>query len=515
MKKILVSLVLVFSLFFSFGNLQTNAEISKTQIVKIDNALENFFEKMHMYEYNIKVNKITKILNVIDNLKWIYKKPEVKEILDYIYDKIDLYIRKQTILEYYSLIGRWELKKAFSMKIIDVWDESFDKKKELENFKKIYDFWEKVEISLWWIERNINNNFYFKVEINYLNSNKIETYNVAMSVNPNTWMLPLLIKTINVEKYWVVEKEIEYFEYSTEKQDKNYNTNYNLKFKYPNNWWEIVYKSSEFPKIKIWNVFEISLNDNFIEDYKYKEIIKKSIKRIKQYRQKNSIHPDGGCYESFNNNFLFKCRKNWYISEIFDNFAVLSNWKNIYIINKLNSNILEKEFKKFIESFSVIKYISTLYYTYYSSSRSDEDDEWKTNNFAEYLHSINWAKFIKLIKEEKYDEVNNNLDLVNYNNKVYILYDKIGVIDERFLNIEFLYSEAKKDGVYILRKIKYNNSIYYTLEVLRMSAWHGETFDHTHLVYTMTYILDNSSENIKWLIQKVKDLDSERDLLKK
>jgi hypothetical protein len=52
MKKIIVSLVLVFSLFFAFGNLQTSAEeepnyyISKNYQIKIDNFLNNYFDKI-------------------------------------------------------------------------------------------------------------------------------------------------------------------------------------------------------------------------------------------------------------------------------------------------------------------------------------------------------------------------------------------------------------------------------------------------------------------------------------
>gem|GEM_PF-2862127 len=65
MKKIIISLVLAFSLFFSFGNFQVNAEITEKQEKIISNFLDNYFEK------NKKKYRKEKAINI---LKGINKK---------------------------------------------------------------------------------------------------------------------------------------------------------------------------------------------------------------------------------------------------------------------------------------------------------------------------------------------------------------------------------------------------------------------------------------------------------
>ncbi len=201
MKKIIVSLVLIFNIFWMWINF-SNAENNIKQEKKINNVIEKFLSKVDKYEYNNKVKKITNILLAIEKIKSKYKRQEIKSILDYIYNKLNSYIEQETILKYYSLIEQWELEKAFKMKIVDAWDENFDENKELEKLKKIYNFWEKVKINVLNIIKNESNYFEFKVQISYLKSWKIEKYNVIMSVNPAVWLLPLMIKTIWVKKMW-------------------------------------------------------------------------------------------------------------------------------------------------------------------------------------------------------------------------------------------------------------------------------------------------------------------------
>ena len=58
---------------------------------------------------------------------------------------------------------------------------------KLEKFKEIYNFWEKVEIEIWWIQKDINDNFY-TCSMNWYIS---EIFNHSNLVKTETFILSL------------------------------------------------------------------------------------------------------------------------------------------------------------------------------------------------------------------------------------------------------------------------------------------------------------------------------------
>ncbi len=91
MKKIIISLVLAFSLFFSFGNLQVNAEVTEKQEEIIANFIDNYFEKNKKKYWREKaILKLKELHKKVSDLKKI-KTGKMKEFLDIAYIRINLF----------------------------------------------------------------------------------------------------------------------------------------------------------------------------------------------------------------------------------------------------------------------------------------------------------------------------------------------------------------------------------------------------------------------------------------
>ena len=198
MKKIFGQLFLIFSVFFL--NINSVWALPKEIEEKVSIIVEKHFTSIEKKDWFIEtakkgiliIQKIEKIGNQENNADKL-------ELLEYISHNIDFYLRKMRIRENYSYIEKWELVEAYDLKIPDnTWDEWYNRQEELENFKKIYEFWEEVEIKVVSINQWLEFNMFVKVEIKYLETWKLEEYNVLMNVVPANGMLWLKIRTVSV-----------------------------------------------------------------------------------------------------------------------------------------------------------------------------------------------------------------------------------------------------------------------------------------------------------------------------
>ena len=200
MKKFLISLILIFSIFsntnseyYDYGNINHKNTLYLYSI--LDKYFINIEEKYWIEKKEEILVNIFNKLEILKNDEIYLSKKDLLELTSFI---IEDHLRKLIIKKYYFLIEKWELEKAFNIKILDFHNDNFDREKELENFKKIYNFNEEVEINIIQINKWLEYNMFCKVEIKYIESNKKEVYNVLMRVNPVIGMLPLWIKTISV-----------------------------------------------------------------------------------------------------------------------------------------------------------------------------------------------------------------------------------------------------------------------------------------------------------------------------
>ncbi len=209
MKKIIISLVLAFSLFFSFGNLQVNAEITEKQEKIISNFLDNYFEKNKKKYWKEKAISILKRISfkVIELKKtsdWLKK-----EILEHVLSKIASIFLLDNIE-----VDVLDVKKLMNYST-EIWSNFFWSEYDLNNLDKDIEFWKTKEPAEWesylmfynkiqllntkWKEKTFSKEDFLDF-MNKLKNNKLEQAALKYKNNPDLSPFGFFVNTINYVK---------------------------------------------------------------------------------------------------------------------------------------------------------------------------------------------------------------------------------------------------------------------------------------------------------------------------